>query len=88
MNDQPQVVVIGDDSTSKQIQSMLVRHNITVLGAGLAAGMSIEQISSMCIPISRTAPLAKVVTDEDRRRIAAAEEKRNRRAAKRATKEA
>jgi hypothetical protein len=88
MNDQPQVLVLGDDPTSKQIQSMLVRHNITVLGAGLAAGMSIEQVSGMCIPLSRPEPRAKVVTDEDRRRIAAAEEKRNRRAAKRATKEA
>jgi hypothetical protein len=88
MNERRIAIVAGDDGLARKVQSALASHNITVLAAGLAAGMSIEQASSMCIPLTRPEPRARALTDEDRRRIAVAEDKRNRRAAKRATKEA
>lgn len=88
MNDLPKIMVIGDDSTARQLKSMLVRHNIALLSAGLASGLSVEQASDMCIPIDRPVPRVKELTNADHQRIAAAEAKRTRKAAKRATKEA
>lgn len=84
MDGQRTVMVIGDDTEARQLRSILARHNVAVIGAGLAAGLPVELASSLCIPLDRATPRAPApLTDEDRRRLAAASAKRQRRAAKR-----
>lgn len=77
------VLVIGDDTTAKQLRAMLASHNINVLGAGLAAGLPLDMLTGICVPLDRAKPLVPApLTDSDRRAMASAQAKRDRRAAK------
>lgn len=77
------VLVVGDDTTAKQLRAMLASHNINVLGAGLAAGLPMDMLTDMCVPLDRAKPpVSAPLTEGDRTAIAAAEAKRERRAAK------
>lgn len=78
------VLVVGDDTPSQQLRAMLAGHNINVLGTGLAAGLPLDMLTGLCIPLDRaklTTPAS--LTEGDQHAMAAAVAKRERRAAKR-----
>jgi hypothetical protein len=78
------VLVVGDDTTSQQLRAMLAGHNINVLGAGLAAGLPLDMLTGLCVPLDRAKPPKPApLTEGDKHAMAAAETKRERRAAKR-----
>jgi hypothetical protein len=78
------VLIVGDDTTSRQLRAMLAGHNMNVLGAGLAAGLPLDMLTGLCVPLDRSTPPAPAPLSEgDQHAMAAAEAKRQRRAAKR-----
>lgn len=85
MNDRT-VLVVGDDTTSRQLRAMLAGHNMNVLSAALMAGLPLDRAIDMCIPLNRVLPqLPAPLTERDTQALSAAEAKRQRRAAKRQT---
>jgi len=82
--DDSTVLIVGDDTTSRQLQAMLAGHNINVLCAGLMAGLPLDRAIDMCIPLNRGLPqLPLPLTERDTQALSAAEAKRERRAATR-----
>lgn len=78
------VLVVGDDTPSRQLKAMLAGHNMNVLSAGLMAGLPLDRAIDMCIPLNRGLPqLPAPLTERDTQALSAAEAKRERRAAKR-----
>ena len=83
MNDRT-VLVVGVDTTSQQLRAMLAGHNINVLGVGLAAGLPLDMLTGLCVPLDRVKPQVQTpLTEHDTHALSAAEAKRERRAAKR-----
>lgn len=76
-------IVTSDDAESRRLAKAMARENLVVLTAGLAAGLSVEQASAMCTPLSKAPSIVRQLTNLDRERMDAAERKRQRRAAKR-----
>ena len=78
------VLVVGDDTTSQQLRAMLAGHNMKVLGAGLAAGLPLDMLTGLCVPLDRAKPpTPESLSEGDQHAMAAAVAKRERRAAKR-----
>jgi hypothetical protein len=78
-----EILIVGDDAASQQLRAMLAAHNIKVLGVGLAAGLPLDMLSDLCVPLDRAKPRVPApLTDDDRRAMAVAQAKRDRRAAK------
>jgi hypothetical protein len=84
MDDVTVALSTDDAELHRSIKEKLITHNIAVLGPGLSAGLSIDLLAPMCIPLGDSKPVApKELSDQDKQRIEAAEAKRQRRAEKR-----